>query len=51
VLLQHRGLRKWRAFLLEALVGRCRVYLIVKLGEGLPPLLARRWMGGDGRQC
>ena len=22
-----------------------------KLEEGLPPLLARRWMSGDGRQC
>jgi len=25
-------------------------YLVGKLGQGLPPLLARRWMNGDGRR-
>ena len=45
MLLQHRDLRKWRACLLEALVGRCQEYLVGKLGEGFPPLLARMGMG------
>jgi len=26
-------------------------YLVGKLGEGFPPLLARVWMNGDGRRC
>jgi len=48
---KDRDLRKWRAFLRKALVGWCLEYLVGKLGEGFPPLLARRWMNGDGRRC
>ena len=38
VLLQHHVLRKWRAFLLEALVGRCSEYLVGMLIEGFSTL-------------
>ena len=44
MLLQHRDLRKWRAVMLEALVGRCSEYLVGKvgqMGEGFLPLLAK----------
>ena len=34
----HRDLRKWRAFLLEALVGRCSEYLVGMLIEGFSTL-------------
>ena len=51
MLLQHRDLRKWRAFLKRSAGGPgCQVleYLVGKLGEDLPPLMARRWMIGMG---
>jgi hypothetical protein len=37
----------WRAWL----AGVKRYYMVDKLGEGFPPLLARRWMNGDWRRC
>ena len=42
---------KSRACLLEALVDICLEYLVGKLREGFPPLLARKWMNGDSHQC
>jgi hypothetical protein len=48
VLLQYRDLRKWRSFLLKALVGRCSEYLVGKPGKGFPPLLARICMNEWG---
>ena len=48
VLLQHRELRKCRTFLPEALVDRSLEYLVGKLGEGVPPLPARKRRMGMG---
>ena len=50
-MLLHQDLRKWRAFLLEASVGRCREYLAGKLGEGFPPLLVSGLLGCKDVSC